>query len=431
MLSEESAVNSDNMRSREISFRSLSYRSIAVLSAVIIVVLLLFGARVLPRTLDSSMDFKLLYVASAAWAQGLNPYDNKILDNLWVEGGNSITTKPGLASLYPITTYAMLSPLSILSWENAKLIWLFINIFACMLIWVGMVKILKINITDWPCIVLLAAFLALIPVQNCIFQGQPVLVVLSLMVFSILFFMDGFDLFSGVFLGLALGLKPQVGLFLLVYYLIKGRWKTATLTVITTLILVLLAIFRLGFEDLSWLSTWQNKIQATYLAINGLDNHYFLLNLQYPLNVLISYKNINNLIIITFMLVCLFLFFLYCCKRSDAYHDLLEISFLALISLLPFYHRNYEAAILIFPLSYGIFMTSRCSDRWAKIILLTICPFLIPGPALLLELDKQGYVPAALAKSLLWQAVILPHQVWLLVILSSLLIFIMYRQSLE
>ncbi len=175
----------------------------------------------LPRTLGSSMDFKLIYVASAAWAQGLDPYDNKILDNLWVERGNSITTAPGLASLYPITTYAMLSPLSMLSWENAKLIWLFINICACLLIWAGMVKILKINITDWPSIVLLVALLALVPVQNCIFQGQPVLVVLSLLVFSILFFIDGSDLFSGAFLGLALGLKPQIGLFLLVYYLIK------------------------------------------------------------------------------------------------------------------------------------------------------------------------------------------------------------------
>ena len=202
------------------------------------------------------MDFKLIYVASAAWAQSLNPYDNNILDKLRVERGNSITTKPGLASLYPITTYAMLSPLSILSWENAKLIWLFINIFACMLIWAGMVKILKINISDWPSVVLFVAFLALIPVQNCIFQGQPAV---TLLVFSILFFIDRSDLFSGAFLGLALGLKPQIGLFLLVYYLIKRRWKIAASTVITTLILVFLAIARLGFEDLSWLSTWQKK----------------------------------------------------------------------------------------------------------------------------------------------------------------------------
>ena len=75
-------------------------------------------------------------------------------------------------------------------------------------------------------------------------------------------------------------------------------------------------------------------------------------------------------------------------------------------------------------------MTSLRSDRWAKVILLAICPFLIPGPALLLELDKRGYISSALANSLFWQAVILPHQVWLLVILSFLLIFIMYRQSL-
>jgi hypothetical protein len=288
---------------------------------------------------------------------------------------------------------------------------------------------LKINLTDWPSIVLLVAYLALIPVQNCIFQGQPVLVALSLMILGILFFRYKSDLFSGAFLGLALGLKPQIGLFLLVYYLIKRRWKIAASTIITTLGIVFLAIARLGFEDLSWLSAWQKKLQATSLAINGLSNRYFLLNLQYPLNTFISDKFLVKLLITIFMVICLLLFYLYCCKRSDAYQNLLEISFLAVISLLPFYHRNYEAAILLFPLSYGIFMTSLCSDRWAKMILLTIGPFLIPGPALLLELDKRGYISSALANSLFWQAVILPHQVWLLVILSCLLIFIMHRKK--
>ena len=165
------------------------------------------------------------------------------------------------------------------------------------------------------------------------------------------------------------------------------------------------------------------------LTVSTNSNRHFLLNLQYPLHTFLSDELIINIIVIIFMLIYLILFFMYRCERSDNYQNLLEISFLAVISLFPFYHRNYEAAILVFPLSYGILMTSLKSDKFGKIILLTMCPFMIPGPALLLELDKQGYIPSALAKSLLWQTIIIPHQVWLLFILSFLLIFIMSRKN--
>ena len=237
-------MNSNNIKFPDYSFRSLSRRSIFIILVVLIVVLLIFGVRTLPRALASSMDFKLIYIAAAAWAKGLNPYDHKILENLWVERGNSIAIAPGLASLYPITTYSMLSILSIFSWENAKIVWLFINICACILIWSGLVKILKLNIIDWPSILLIAAFLALSPVQNCIFQGQPVLVVLCLMVFSILFYTYRDDVISGTLLGLGLGLKPQIGLFLLVYYLIRKRWMIVSSTILITLIIAILAIIR-------------------------------------------------------------------------------------------------------------------------------------------------------------------------------------------
>ena len=204
----------NNIEFQDYNIRSLSCRSILAILFVLIVVLFVFGFRVLPRALDSSMDLKSIYIASVAWAKGLNPYDHKTLDKLWVERGNSIATASSLASVYPITTYSMLSILSALSWQNAKLLWLFLNICACFLIWSGLVKILRFNLSDWPSILLIAALLALSPVQNCIFQGQIVLVVLSLMVFSILFSRYRYDIFSGTLLGLALGLKPQISVFL-------------------------------------------------------------------------------------------------------------------------------------------------------------------------------------------------------------------------
>jgi hypothetical protein len=63
--------------------------------------------------------------------------------------------------------------------------------------------------------------------------------------------------------------------------------------------------------------------------------------------------------------------------------ELLTISTLAVICLLPAYHRNYDAALLVFPLAWSISQLAGGSSTTAKVILALMLPFAIPGPSIL------------------------------------------------
>jgi hypothetical protein len=58
-------------------------------------------------------------------------------------------------------------------------------------------------------------------------------------------------------------------------------------------------------------------------------------------------------------------------------------------------------------------------------------PFLIPGGTLLETLQSGGPVPSALGNHWWWKALVMPHQVWMLLYLSVLLLYEMtfYRST--
>jgi hypothetical protein len=58
-----------------------------------------------------------------------------------------------------------------------------------------------------------------------------------------------------------------------------------------------------------------------------------------------------------------------------------------------------------------------------------ILPFLIPGGTLLEQIELRGYVSAAVRSAWWWNAMVMPHQVWILVILSVVLLEAMRRTA--
>ncbi len=101
--------------------------------------------------------------------------------------------------------------------------------------------------------------------------------------------------------------------------------------------------------------------------------------------------------------------------------DLLALSTIAVISLLPVYHRFYDATLLVFPLCW-IFVSFRRAHRVSLLCLLLLAPFLVPGGTLLETMQSSGRIPASLSHHWWWEAFVMAHQVWALVLLSLLLV---------
>ena len=101
--------------------------------------------------------------------------------------------------------------------------------------------------------------------------------------------------------------------------------------------------------------------------------------------------------------------------------ELLELSTIAVISLLPVYHRFYDATLLVLPLCWA-FVWLRRERASAALSLGLMLPFLIPGGTLLETMQIAGRIPRALTNHWWWEAVVMPHQVWALLFLSIVLL---------
>jgi hypothetical protein len=98
------------------------------------------------------------------------------------------------------------------------------------------------------------------------------------------------------------------------------------------------------------------------------------------------------------------------------------LSAIAVISLLPVYHRFYDATLLVLPLCW-VFVSYRKARVFAILSSVLMIPFLIPGGTLLETMEISGRIPAALAHRWWWEAFAMAHQVWLLLFLGILLLY--------
>lgn len=149
---------------------------------------------------------------------------------------------------------------------------------------------------------------------------------------------------------------------------------------------------------------------------------FTLLNLQvllYGLTHSVTFAQIA-VPLISFIL----LGFWYRFSFSDKYKpsELLVISTLVVLSLLPVYHRNYDAALFILPLCTLLSEGGKITRlNWATFV--AVLPFALPGPAVLQHLVEIGRIPQAFANGWWWNNLIMPHQIWALLCLSILLLY--------
>jgi hypothetical protein len=234
---------------------------------------------------------------------------------------------------------------------------------------------------------------------------------------------------AGILLALAICLKPQLGLCLLFYYVVRRHWRIAGLAAMTTALVAIGAGLRLAWAGAVWLPTYRENAAAIFGSGAVADfghgrSRFTMLNLQVLLSSFLASRPLINALAIGCAGVLAATWFWLCIRRR--HHELLEIGAICVISLLPVYHQFYDAALLVWPLSWSMLIVRR-----RPVVLLTmalIAPFLVPGAAVLDQLTERGWLPAALVDRWWWNALVMPHAVWALLVLSLLLLYVMSVQ---
>jgi hypothetical protein len=381
------------------------------------------------------------YIQANGWTHGLDPYSPQTLLRLWPAeaahllfvprevADGSIIAKRGIPTAYPITALVLIASLSWLPWSLAYAVWLAINLALFVIMLFALVALSGFSYRDPLAVLLIAFALALAPFHTGLVTGNVALVAVELGVIAVWSARQRSDITTAVLLAVSVGLKPQIGLCFLLYYLLRRRWRIFATAVGLLALFAGLGLLRLEIGHTPWLANYLNDghvlletgILANFTPINPM--RYGLLNLQVVLYSWAGSVSLANhlaeLIGATFLVV--WIVFVWRRSSQDDF-ELLDLSAIAVASLLPIYHRFYDAALLVLPACW-VFVSFRKARFFGIIALLLMLPFLIPGGTLLETMQAGGRIPSTLTTRWWWEGIVMPHEIWALLLLSILLLY--------
>lgn len=337
-------------------------------------------------------DFRVLYAGAKAFRLGLDPYDPTPFTEL--------VTDPGAKAVHiPIQTttpllFAMLSPLTVLSFGVAQKVWL-----ASQFVWMGVILWqlmggLGLGWRDWRVPWMGAMSFALAPMVTAVSVGQVVPLLIALMVLSWRQ-MDRRPGLAGVLIGLATAIKPTSAIGLIFYPAIRRQWRAVVGAVVSLGVIGATSLAVLHIRSPGWQRTWRGNLDV---FVNGGQGdplgslgHQFI-NLQRPLRLLLSDHQLVEVII--WLMVGIPAVVLGVRMWRDRRGDLmlLDVSLIAVASLLVVYHRAYDALVVVMPLALALGRL-RELGWWAWVIIGVVLSYMVPFSALFIRAGQGGIIP--------------------------------------
>ena len=377
-------------------------------------------------------DFSQNYTASKLWLQGQSPCDPKNFVALWrKQVGSRLDLNDVRTHLAPpLGELVVLAPIAAFPWKIAKILWLILLLVAFATTAWALAATAGFRPGDLRTQAFIVACLALAPFQTGIASGNQTILVVGLCALGIWAAQRRSDIAAGVLFGIACSLKPQLGAFLVLFYLVRGRWRLFSTAVATTFGLILVAVIYLWLRGTAWTQDFLNNARGFVSANNNIDDfssvnpgRFNLINLQVPAFSITGNASSANLLAfaISFCLVCAWLF--WAIKGRQRVPELLSLGAIAIVGLMPVYHRFYDASLLAVPLCWCFVTCAEKSNAIARAALLLMIPFLAPGSAFLQKLAATGRIPEALKDSWWWNQLVMPHEVWALLTLCLILLY--------
>lgn len=350
---------------------------------------------------SGGIDYAVLYAEGRTWLAGLNPYDLSACRSTLLQGGAP-------ARLSPVRNYTdsinvpsalpLFATTAWLPWRSSLLAW--VTLISGMYI-LGCV-LLALSIPGGSPMVrtwVVCLGLCFSPILAGIHMGQASVLCIALIVIATAPVLLNRRLLAGLALGLAICLKPQLGVPFLLFFIRKREWRTtlaavAVAAVITTVALVPLV----GGTHAAWFTSWTHKVRST--STQGFANDpspanpdsWKLLNLETLLLLVLRSRTLATLISVALVAVGVVLWWKRSgqAQESNARTEFSALLTLSALLLLPVYHRNYDAGILLFGIA-AIPLLWRTQRKRALLLAVLLAPFMVPLPAMLATHLGHGF----------------------------------------
>lgn len=414
----------------------------------------LFVQRGVMRGIEGSWDFTMVYAGAHQLVQGGDPYDfESTYDAFAAAGGTGRPRDPmWFQTLYPPFTYAVLSPLGLLNWQQAKLVWLVLNLISTAAVAVWLVRHSPANHpltpgprppfrmtygTYWALVLWLGSAV----LHTTLAFGQLAVITLALMLPAIGFekftsdgrieepspWLSPCNIIPGIMLALAGSIKPQLVALIALMLLVTPCVRIAVWGVGIGLIFLAGSFFWVSQVTPDWLPHWQEQLAEfakTGMADPTAANRftYQMINLEPWLHRLVpSGFGPRTLFAVIAIALPATLYGLSVTRlrrwqlagrELNPQQFIVSIGIAAASTLLIAYHRTYDAVLLIIPALWAWRqVTWQRNDMLAWFTLIATAAFLLPGPALLASSSRNQAIESYFENQYwIWRSILLAHQ---------------------
>jgi len=332
-----------------------------------LVMFALAGARVI----QASNDFVPVYTGARCLLHGCNPYDTSQLEQQFFQAGGHPAELPSWqidVPVYPPSTFLVLSPLALLKFPVARVLWFLLN--GCLLVTAArLIQDMSPPQHRWLTTMLVCYFV--ITAEIVLVLGQPAVFAISLVIIgSYLFLRDRFVPAGAFLFLLSLAVKPQIGGMIMLYLLLrKIHWRHAAMAMAGAGLLLLSASLILGHHPRSaaWTSTLRANLAATLSPSGSADprpeNQQAIgdLNLQSLTSIFFPQARTFNAVAYSIFLALLALGILVVLRTTASREThFISLAALSVLSLMPVYHRFYDTRLLLLSIpAIGVIVQKR------------------------------------------------------------------------
>ncbi len=387
-------------------------------------------------------DFISPYAQSRGWLHGMNPYAPYTLLRFWPVVGpetdflqagiadGSLVARHGLPSPYPPTTFVILAPFAVLPWHAALFSWSAVTIAAFALAVSCLASLGSLHRSAALRLWFIALALASAPVHSGLATANPSILTVAIGIIAIWLVQQERPTWGGVLTGVALCLKPPLGLGFLLFLAVSRRWRAVLVSLACIATIALVAIARMEWIHPDWFAGYVDLSRGMFSS-GGVNDptsanvlRFSMVNLQVLLSALGASRRITGAAA-WLIAAAMGVVWLYFASKRNCLPVALSAGTILILLLLPTYHRHYDAAVILLTFAWAL-------DAWdgprrtpARIALLLTLPFLLPGPLLLENFVEAGLISHSISQCWWWNGFVMTHQIWVLSLLSLVMLYAM------
>ena len=323
-----------------------------------------------------SRDFKPLYAGARCLLHNQDPYDVNALRQQYVQGGGDLEDMQPFQphySLYPPPGFFLVTPLALLPWPIAHVVFLVIS--AALMVTASFL-VAWLCLADSPILVPALIGVFLIGGNQLMMLAQPAGPAIGLCVIGVVLLLrQRYKWLAIIAFSLSLALKPHTGALVWLYFFLTRRYRaSAVKTAAVTVAICMVAVLWVSFMPASihWVHELRENLKATELhgALSDpgpLDiEAYWITTLQTVFSVIRDNKAFYNTVSWTLSTALLLMWFA-AIRRSpqSRERDMFAIACITCLSMLPIYHRAYDTKLLLLCFPAIAIVLREALERWS------------------------------------------------------------------